>query len=61
MLTGIIGGFAVQDFGLVEAITAAVYVHGHVADVVADNLSKSGMLPSDVVSELASTLSAFEK
>ena len=61
VLTGIIGGFTVQDFGLVEAITAAVYIHGHVADVVADNLSKSGMLPSDVVSELAATLGAFEK
>ncbi len=61
VLAGIMGGFAVQGFGLVDAITAAVYIHGHVADIVADNLSKSGMLPSDLVSELGATLGAFEK
>ena len=55
------GGFAVQGFRLIDAITAAVYIHGHVADVVADNLSKSGMLPSDIVNELGATLGAFEK
>ena len=61
VLAGLMGGFAVQGFDLVGAITAAVYVHGHVADIVADNLSKSGMLPSDLIEELATTLSAFEK
>lgn len=61
VLAGLMGGFAVQGFELTSAITAAVYVHGHVADIVADNLSRSGMLPSDLVNELAATLSAFEK
>lgn len=61
VLAGLIGGFVVQDFELTDAITSAVYIHGHTADIVADNLSKSGMLPSDVVNELASALSAFEK
>lgn len=61
VLSGIMGGFAVQGFRLIDAITAAVYIHGHVADVVADNLSKSGMLPSDIVNELGATLGAFEK
>ena len=61
VLSGIMGGFAVQGFRLIDAITAAVYIHGHVADIVADNLSKSGMLPSDLIAELGSTLGAFEK
>ena len=61
VLSGIMGGFAVQGFKLIDAITAAVYIHGHVADIVADNLSKSGMLPSDIVNELGATLGAFEK
>jgi NAD(P)H-hydrate repair Nnr-like enzyme with NAD(P)H-hydrate dehydratase domain len=55
------GGFAVQNFSLIDAVTAAVYIHGHIADIVADNLSKSGMLPSDLVNELGATLGAFEK
>ena len=61
VLVGIMGGFAVQGFSLVDAITAAVYIHGHIADIVADNLSKRGMLPSDLVGELATALGAFEK
>lgn len=61
VLSGIMGGFAVQGFRLIDAITAAVYIHGHVADIVADNLSKRGMLPSDIVDELGVTLGAFEK
>ncbi len=61
VLAGLIGGFAVQNFELADALTAAVYIHGHTADIVADNLSSMGMLPSDVVNELATTLAAFEK
>ncbi len=61
VLAGLIGGFAVQNFTLRDAVTAAVYVHGFTADTVADRTSKSGMLPSDIVSELAYTLAHFEK
>ena len=61
VLAGLIGGFAVQSFALKDAVTAAVYVHGFTADTVADRTSESGMLPSDVVSELAYTLAYFEK
>ncbi len=61
VLAGLIGGFAVQDFSLINAVTAAVYIHGHTADIVAENLSKTGMLPSDVIRELPKTLGAFEK
>lgn len=61
VLAGLIGGFAVQDFKLADAITAAVYIHGHTADIVADRTSKTGMLPSDVVNELSGVFSFFEK
>ena len=61
VLAGLIGGFAVQNFALHDAVTAAVYVHGYTADTVAERTSKSGMLPSDIVSEFAYSLANFEK
>jgi len=61
VLAGLIGGFAVQNFVISDALTAAVFVHGYTADAVADRTSETGMLPSDVVSELPYSLSYFEK
>ncbi len=61
VLAGLMGGFAVQGFELINAVTAAVYVHGHTGDAVAEKTSKSGMLPCDVVEELKYTLKDFEK
>ncbi len=61
VLAGLIGGLAVQDFNLTDAITAAVYIHGHAADIVAERTSKSGMLPSDVVNEFSRVFKFFEK
>lgn len=61
VLAGLIGGLAVQQFSLPDAITAAVYIHGHTADIVAERTSKTGMLPSDVVSELSRVFRFFEK
>lgn len=61
VLAGLMGGMAVQDFRLIDAITCAVYVHGFAADVVAEQKSKTGMLPSDVVDKLADIFRYFEK
>lgn len=61
VLAGLMGGFAVQGFSFIDAITASVYVHGYTGDVVSEKTSKSGMLPCDVVSELKYTLRGFEK
>ena len=61
VLAGLMGGFAVQDFELTDAVCASVYVHGYTGDTVADKYSKSGMLPEDVVNELKYTLRDFEK
>ena len=35
-----------------EALAWAAYVHGRAADMAADKLSQTGMLPSDVIAEL---------
>ncbi len=52
VLTGIIAAFCAQGFDPVEAAAAAVYVHGAAADLAADELSETGMLPSDVIKKL---------
>ncbi len=61
VLAGLMGGFAVQDFELEDAITSAVYIHGYTGDCVEEKYSKSGMLPGDVISELRYSLKEFEK
>lgn len=61
VLAGILGGMLSQNFETMDALAAGVYVHGYAADVLADKMSKSGMLPGDVIKELAYCLSEFEK
>lgn len=61
VLAGLMGGLLAQGFSCVNAMTAAVYIHGHTADIVAEKYSKTGMLPSDVVAELAYSMGDFEK
>lgn len=60
VLAGIIGGFIAQGFDFAEALACAVFIHGYTGDAVSERTSKSGMLPSDVVSELAYSLNYFE-
>ncbi len=60
VLAGLIGGFAAQSFELSEALISAVFVHGYTGDAVSERTSKSGMLPTDVINELAYTLAYFE-
>lgn len=61
VLSGIIGAFLAQGMYPVTAATAAVYIHGHCADNTADRLSQTGMLPSDVIDELARVFGEFDK
>lgn len=60
VLAGLIGGFVAQGFKLSDAVVSAVFVHGYTGDAVSERTSKSGMLPMDVVNELAYTLAHFE-
>lgn len=61
VLAGLMGGLLAQGFLPLNAATAAVYIHGYTAEGVSEKMSLSGMLPSDVVSELAYSMRAFEK
>lgn len=57
-LAGLLGGFVAQKVQF--PAETAVYIHGQCADVVADKMSKRGMLPSDCIAELPYVLSQFE-
>lgn len=63
VLTGIISGICASLKGerLFEAVCAGVYIFGMAADMCADRLSMTGMLPSDVVSELPFAFRIIEK
>ncbi len=61
VLSGLMGGLLAQGFAPLNAATAAVYIHGYTAEGVSEKMSKSGMLPGDVASELAYSMRAFEK
>ena len=61
VLSGIIGAFLAQGICAVTAATSGVYIHGHAADNVADSLSKTGMLPTAVINELAKVYGEFDK
>lgn len=61
VLAGLMGGFVAQGLPVTDAVTAAVYIHGYTAEALSEKMSKSGMLPSDLVNELAYSMSVFEK
>lgn len=61
VLAGIIGSFLAQGFATMNALTAAVYIHGYTADSLSDKISKTAMLPTDIIDELKYTMSVFEK
>lgn len=52
VLTGIIAAFCAQGIEPLMAAACGVVVHGLAADYVADALSQTGMLPTDVVNKL---------
>ena len=53
VLTGIIAAFCAQGIPPLEAAAAGVFVHGAAADVAAEELSETAMLPSDVIERLS--------
>lgn len=52
VLTGIIAAFRAQGLSAVDAAALGVFIHGAAADIAAENLSETGMLPSDVIESL---------
>ena len=61
VLAGLMGGMLAQKFSIMDALATSVYIHGYVADVLSEKMSKIGMLPSDVIKELPYCLAEFEK
>ncbi len=52
VLTGIIAAFRAQGLSAVNAAALGVFIHGAAADIAAEKLSETGMLPSDVIESL---------
>ena len=61
VLTGIIGSLSAQGLTPLAAALAGVFIHGYAADFVANETSKQGMLPSDVIYALPKVLREFER
>lgn len=60
VLAGMISAFCAQKIDPVNCADVGVYIHGYCADVLADRESKTGMLPTDIIRELASVYAEFE-
>lgn len=57
VLSGIISSLMAQGVGVTTAACMGVYIHGLSGDMAADDLSKTSMLPSDIVKYLPKAFS----
>lgn len=53
ILAGMISSFCAQKIAPFDAAKCGVYLHGKSADLCAQRLSKQGMLPSDILTDLS--------
>jgi len=60
VLAGMIVSLAAQGLTLYEAALSAVYLHGLAGERASARLSEHGMLPSDMLAELAHLFSEYE-
>ncbi|MGN0674150.1 MAG: NAD(P)H-hydrate dehydratase [Oscillospiraceae bacterium] len=61
VLTGIIAAFCAQGLVPLDAAALGVFVHGAAADLAAEKLSMTGMLPSDVIENLPFVFKAWNR
>lgn len=61
VLTGIIAAFCAQGLAPLDAAALGVFVHGAAADLAAEKLSMTGMLPSDVIENLPFVFKAWNR
>ncbi len=52
VLTGIIAALRAEGLSAVDSAALGIFLHGAAADLAADKLSETGMLPSDVIENL---------
>ena len=60
VLSGIIASFMAQGLSTLDASIVGVYIHGLSGDLAADSLSKTSMLPSDIIDCLPQIFKAIE-
>ncbi len=60
VLSGIIASFMAQGLSVFDASIVGVYIHGLSGDLAADELSKTSMLPSDIIDHLPQIFKAIE-
>ena len=60
VLSGIIASLMAQGTEPFESSICGVYIHGRAGDIAAEKLSKTAMLPSDIVSHLGFVYKEFE-
>ncbi len=60
VLSGIIASLMAQGVGVFESACLGVYIHGLSGDIASSRLSKTSMLPSDIVSCLCDTFKELE-
>jgi NAD(P)H-hydrate repair Nnr-like enzyme with NAD(P)H-hydrate dehydratase domain len=58
VLTGMVGAFLARGLAPLEALQAAVYLHGRAGDLVRDAWGEEGMLAGDLVEAIPRVLSA---
>lgn len=61
VLAGMVGGLAAGGASLEDAAIAAVYIHGHAADVYARDRAPRAMIPSDLIDLLPSVFREIER
>lgn len=61
VLSGIVSSLMAQGLSSFDASCVGVYIHGLAGDLAADNLSKSSMLPSDIVEYLSDAFKTIEE
>lgn len=59
VLAGMIASFLTQGLPAFEASVCAVYLHGKAADTCAERLSEYGMLPSDMLTDIAKAFNKY--
>ena len=59
VLAGIIAGFAAQSCAPVDAASLGVYLHGKSAEALSVRMGSSGMLASELVSEVPFTIKSL--
>ena len=59
VLTGIISALLAQGLSHIDACRLGVFVHGRIADLIAENRHSTGILATDIIDKIPETLKGF--